>query len=43
MPEDHFVRKVDAIMDCSAQQDQDTFFKEFCSYSMGGRSPLAVY
>ncbi|MEI9714276.1 hypothetical protein V5049_02220 [Moellerella wisconsensis] len=27
---------------CSAQLNQDTFLKEFCSYSMGGRSPLAV-
>ncbi len=22
---------------CSAQQNQDTFLKEFCSYSMGDR------
>ncbi|MBQ0213958.1 hypothetical protein KAH51_10865 [Proteus vulgaris] len=28
--------------DCSAQLNQDTFLKEFCSYSIGGRSPLAV-
>ncbi len=27
---------------CSVQLNQDTFLKEFCSYSMGGRSPLAV-
>lgn len=27
---------------CSAQQNQDTFLKEFCSYSMGDRSPLVV-
>ncbi len=27
---------------CSAQLNQDTFLKEFCSYSMGDRSPLAV-
>ena len=28
--------------DCSAQLNQDTFLKEFCSYSIGDRSPLAV-
>ena len=28
--------------DCSAQLNQDTFLKEFCSYSTGDRSPLAV-
>ncbi|MCW2254871.1 type VI secretion system Hcp family effector [Providencia alcalifaciens] len=27
---------------CSAQLNQDTFLKEFCSYSIGDRSPLAV-
>ncbi|MCW8863653.1 MAG: sulfatase-like hydrolase/transferase [Colwellia sp.] len=27
---------------CSAQLNQDTFFKELCSYSTGARSPLAV-
>ncbi|MCW2256875.1 hypothetical protein M2263_002966 [Providencia alcalifaciens] len=33
----------EAITDgCSAQLNQDTFLKEFCSYSIGDRSPLAV-
>lgn len=27
---------------CSAQLNQDTFFKELCSYFIGDRSPLAV-
>ncbi|MCW2255240.1 hypothetical protein M2263_001331 [Providencia alcalifaciens] len=29
-------------IECSAQLNQDTFLKEFCSYSIGDRSPLAV-
>ncbi|MCW2254345.1 hypothetical protein M2263_000436 [Providencia alcalifaciens] len=29
-------------VNCSAQLNQDTFLKEFCSYSIGDRSPLAV-
>ena len=28
--------------ECSAQLNQDTFLKEFCSYSIGDRSPFAV-
>lgn len=27
---------------CSAQLNQDTFLKEFCSYSTGDKPPLAV-
>ncbi|MCW2258264.1 ABC-type transport system substrate-binding protein [Providencia alcalifaciens] len=30
------------LSNCSAQLNQDTFLKEFCSYSIGDRSPLAV-
>lgn len=32
----------DHLFICSAQLNQDTFLKEFCSYSIGDRSPLAV-